>query len=223
MAISPKICIQYEADGSQITIKDDTGVYDADNTGGYGTPNNDRSDYAAVLRVFYQPYSGAKQSLLELDNSIKYDANYTNSEVSTYIIPYKTDGWYQFHYVLVPTTLASPVVGDIIYDTNVADLRQYDAGLNLVEVYDESELLDPNTYELVTVEEMRAVKLKILLSQYSQDYFACKGCTECNCEDEFWKAIKLRQDIGTTVTQFNIAKYDSQQMMEKLIKQYNIK
>lgn len=222
MAISPKICIQYEADATDILIKDDTGVYSLDNTGGYGTPNNDRADYAAVLRVYYQPFTGDKESLLSLADSIKYNASYTNGEVSQYTVPYKTDGWYKFYYVLVPTSIGAPAEGDIIYDTNVSDLRQYNSSLQLVAVYDEEELFDTNTYELVFVEEARAVKLKGKLSLLAQDFFACKKCSDCDCEEEFMKVLSLRESISSSVVRFSVSKYESQEMIEKLIKQYNV-
>lgn len=55
------------ADGTEITITDQTGVYDAStNPGGYGTPNPERTDLALFLRVFAKRYN--KTETLESTN-----------------------------------------------------------------------------------------------------------------------------------------------------------
>lgn len=222
MAISPKLCITYERDGSQITIKDETGVYTENNTGGYGTPNNNRNEYAAVLRVYYQPYDSEKKSLLSLDNSVRYGSTFLNSEESTYIVPYFKDGWYIYNYILIPTTLTAPEPGNIIYDTNSQDLRQYDDDLDLVEVFDESELLDVLLYEQVKIEEIRLIKLKIKKAIFGKDYFNCSRCKDCSCDEEFKILINIDQGISSIMNQFQIAKYEAQKMTELLLKQYKI-
>lgn len=223
MAITPKICYQYEADATDIILTDETGAYDVNlNTGGYGAPNNDRNTYAGVLRVYYQPYSGDKLSLLDLASSIRYSVSYTNTEESSWTVPYSKDGWYIFLYTLVPTSVGSPAEGTIIYDTNVDELRQYNSSLQLVEVYDESYLEDSTIYELALEEDMALVKLKNKQALIIKDYFNCAKCTDCNCSDEFMESLKIREAIGTTKNQFKVSKYESQKMTETLTKEYKI-
>lgn len=225
MAISPKICITYESNATAIYVEDETGIYDvATNTGGYGTPNGDRADYAAVLYVYYQPYEGDASTLTDPDVTgsayVDYSAGYANTQVSKFTLDYYKDGYYTFVYTLVPTSVGSPAEGTIIYSTANGDLRQYDSGLSLVPVYDLSYLESSTLYEVVIVEELGNVKLRNKYGDLDLEYFECDQCEECGCDEEWAELIYLRQGLESAKRRFYVAKLEAQRMIEKLTKKY---
>jgi len=225
MPITPKLCITYEADASSITIKDNTGAYVLNfNEAGYGAPNTERLDLAGVLQVYYQPYEGDSQLLTSLSTDIDYNNTFPNTEESSFAVAYNLDGWYTYIYTLVNTTTSpnvpAPVENLIVYNIPTSDLRQYDTSLILQPVFDVSVLSDSNIYELVQVKELLATKLRIKKNELTKDYFECKQCVECGCDEELKVIQHLDHGIRSSLSQFSIAPREAQRMIERLTKQF---
>lgn len=218
---TPKICILYEADASKITVIDETGIADVNNTGGYGTPNLDRNQYATVLQVFYNSYNSERTLINTLEDNLSFSTLFDNTEKTKHVIPYYGDGWYEFVYTLVPTTI-DPIEGNIYYDPIQEVLLQYDTVLDPVNVLDFSVLEDASIYSLVKVTEFPLAKLTIKKNELSRDYFACKKCVDCSCEEEFKNVLFIREGIQASKAMFEIAPFEAQNMVERLTKQYKI-
>lgn len=82
------------ADGTQITISDATGNYNAStNPGGYGTPNPDRSDIALFLRAFTKRFDGSDTIT---SANIVATPNDTDPVVTaSWVVEVTAQGWHQ--------------------------------------------------------------------------------------------------------------------------------
>lgn len=223
MATAPKICIQYEADGSKITITEDTGAYDADsNDGGLGAPNNDRSDLAAVLVVSYQPYEGSKNTYA---TEIDFNDTYLNTQSTVFEVDYFKDGWHEFLFVYVPTLasgIITPAENSIVYNETTERLEIYDADLALQPLEDYSLLNIPNILSLTQIDEIPAIYLKAELNQFIRDLFACRQCVDCDCKEEKDKATYLREGLYLILNNFTTSKLQAQLTLERLTKKYKL-
>lgn len=104
MALELSLSVSTEAaDGTSITIADDTGTYDVStNEGGYGSPNEERAD----LRLYMLPLKKAEDgsaTVLDVDND-------TAESVDSWEITLTSDGWHSFGVVA-----ANPYSGSTDY------------------------------------------------------------------------------------------------------------
>jgi len=223
MAIIPKICIQLEADSSKFTITDDIGETVTNfNDNGYGGVNPDRSNYAAVLLAYYQPYEGNKTQISDLEVHIDYSGTYSNAYKTVFELSYLKDGWHEFNYILVPTSI-TPVEGGIIYSDADETLMQYTPDLQLVALYDITKLLETTNYLQVKEESLYTSKLSTKKNELGREWLACTQCVECGCKEEFDILIKLRQGLEAAHSLFIVSRFESQRMIERLTKQFRIK
>lgn len=82
------------SDGTQITITDATGNYDAStNPGGYGTPNPDRSDIALFLRAYVKRFDGSDTITDTLLTDTPNDTDPT--AVASWLVDVDKQGWHQ--------------------------------------------------------------------------------------------------------------------------------
>lgn len=219
MSVSPKICIAYEADASKIIVKDQTGEYVENfNETGYGTPNLDRSAFAAVLVVDYIGYKeDNRKRLTNIEEYVDFSVTHNNDYVTRFEVPYENDGYHVFHYVLVPTSISSPEAGDIYYDENAASLLQYDDSLAVVAVFDFDKLLDTSKYALTKVEELPTVKLSSYANNLGQDYFIGDYCNNNQKDYLLMNNVKITTGIGVCKTTFNVSKLEAQRILENLL------
>lgn len=217
MAFKPDICIKYEYDASTIEIEDNTGT----DSEGYGGVNPSRNSFASILIVYYHPFDKEKELLNNITESVKYDNTYADTEKSKYVIPYHKDGWYSFHYYLIPTSVTTPEQDDIIYSTANSKLLQYDNLLNLVDVYDYTKLFDKTKYYFDTDEEFPLLKLKIKRNKLIKQYLDCKDQMDCGCDEEFKRALDIRESISSAINLFKIAPSEAQKQVEKMTKLFN--
>ena len=223
MATNPEICIKLEANSSKFTIIDETGETVVNfNDNGYGTPNPDRNSYATVLVAYYQPYEGDKSLITNLETHIDYDDSYDNSHKSSIEVPYSKDGWYEFNYILVPTSV-DPEVGSIIYSTTTNTIQEYDSNFQLVDIEDSSKLLNADLLIQTQQISLYIAKLSTKKNELSRAYFACKQCIECGCEKEYKELSYLRQGLESAVSHFLVSRFEAQLAIERLTKQYKIK
>ena len=222
MVIEPKICIEYTSDATSIKVTDNTGVFDANNDTGYGTPNEERSNLASVLLVYYQPYDDDKFLIIDPTDLARYDANYLNDEKSVWNIPYSKDGWHEFILVLVPESI-TPLEGRIIYSVSDDDLRQYNSDLNLVEVYDLSELDNEAIYPIAKEQQLALPILKTFSNQKTKDYLIESACGNCEYGQEFKESLELKEAIQSSINYFKISPFEAQKTIELLTKKYKLK
>lgn len=108
-----------------ITVEELIGEYSLSNTGGYGSPNPDKSSIALVCQVKYK--ASNKDYLITLNEAaVDYSAAYVNSDVSQWTFPLVNDGYYQIILFSLPTVEpVSPVDNDVYYDTVNSQVKKY--------------------------------------------------------------------------------------------------
>ena len=131
-----------DSTGTIFDIPDDTGAYDAvSNTGGYGAPNPERTDYGLFMFAFYRSSDGTDDSEFTLANN---DPN----SVSTVRVTAVKDGHIEVTGILVLKVVASPNEGDYRYNGG-SQLQKY-TNSAWVDVTDSDELLTaPSSANLI--------------------------------------------------------------------------
>lgn len=111
------------SDGTQITITDSTGNYDAStNPGGYGTPNPDRSDIALILRAFVKRFDDSDEITDTLLTSTPNDTDPT--VVESWVVSVTAQGWHQMDLYGLNLYSTSTLlnVDEIVWDTGTSQL-----------------------------------------------------------------------------------------------------
>lgn len=133
MAVTMSICqTATNADCTEFTITDETGLYSVTNTGGYGTPNLDRADLALYL-IGYKYEEG------EEDSEITDLINNTDPEnVTEWAIANTEDGYYYFNIMAIPVwdIAVTYAIDDLVfyqqvwYKTLIANLASEPTSVN---------------------------------------------------------------------------------------------
>lgn len=90
---------------NDITIADSTGLYDANNTGGYGTPNPDRADLKLFIKTFH-----VNSSLVE---TLLTPENYTTTTATEFTYTDISDGWKKHFLIGIDITGGVPTDEDV--------------------------------------------------------------------------------------------------------------
>ena len=223
MALILKTTIQIEDDASLIHVVDTTAEYSTTNTGGYGTPNADRNDFAGVLYADYVASSGTATEVNYTTSNVDYNATHANDYQSRFSITYGADGWYRFYYFLVSATV-SVTEGDVYYDTGDSTIKKVVSG-SPQNITDFSTLIGESSVQQVLNEQLLFSKLTIRQNQLLELFVRCQCrlCDDfsCGCEDEQSAYQKLRYLLaGTDYTFAADKKVIAQDMIEKLISIY---
>lgn len=218
MALEINLCKKIKADGTQIFIEDNTGLYnEATNPGGYGEVNPNRNIFALVFLTFYQPYNTEREQASYIGATVDYSVNHANNYSSKFTIEYLKDGWYDYNIIAVPTS----VLGEddnIYYDTTANELRQWNEETQLwVEVFNIEALLNPQLYSIAKQEALETIKLQIKLKDKRLEFISCRGCKECNCGKQLEDLIQIEQGIKSSVWAFQSSmKFEAQRSIEEL-------
>jgi hypothetical protein len=226
MALDLKFEVSFSADSSTIYIDDTTGVYTANNLGGWGTPNTDRADVALVTYIKYQPFTGVFVNLTDSANSPEVVVDFSSDTDKQFNINYYKDGWYNINLIAVPayTDALAPAnitANNIFYSTTSSRLKYYD-GSSVIEITTDTqyETLLTSSY---TQENLDAIYTRKLEIQYNclLDAYTDLLETEKEYETTEDNLIKLKFLIQATVYRFySDKKYEAQKMTENLTKQY---
>lgn len=221
MAIIPNLCYSVDKSTDYIYLTDETGVYSVNNEGGYGTPNNDRADYAGVL---YAAYTDSKSGENPIEiSSVRtfYDENYLNTEESKFTTLYKNDGWYKFVYSLIPTSNTAEN-GNIRYNVSTETLQIYE-DTEWVELTDFSLIDNPTQFPSVKLELLLFAKLKLKYNNLQELYNECTfGCSNCDCSDIQQNVLDLRIFLESASARFDSNKRNQAQIMiERLTQKFS--
>lgn len=220
MALELKYEITYNTDLDKIIITDTTGVYDVNNTTGWGAPNPSRASVALVLYAKYNNYDLPQTNLSLVNDVIRYSAGYTNDEESVFELDYVADGWYTYGMAAVPTANGAPVANDIIFDTGLSRLQIYkDAAFTDLVSADWEYLL---VADIVTVkQEITFLKLICKRNELLEELISCYQCTSCKCQDKENELLRLNIFIQGADYRFHSQKeFEAQRMVEILTKQF---
>ena len=225
MALELKYEITHSPELDILFIKDVTGVYTLNNTGGWGTPNIDRNSVALVCYVKYNPYSKPLENLSVGETAlsvIDYNATHPNTFQTTFEIAYLKDGFYTVTVVAVPTENLTPTLDDIIYDTNLQALQIWNGtGFVNLESEDWEKLVDEDKYTLVTKNELFILNLTCKRNELLEELLSCYQCTSCKCGDQEAELTRLNIFLqGADYRFFSQKEYEAQRMIEILTRQF---
>jgi hypothetical protein len=202
MALELKVNYSISNDKTKLIVTDATGVYDVNNTSGWGSPNTERNAIGLFCYVSYQPFDKA---LIDITSTqaitpvYLFDNTYLNSEVSTFEFNYTKDGWYRI--VLVALT---------------------EAEYAILEASDYESLINSELYPNVFSEDIIMVKLITQKNCQTEKYITCLECTSCKCDQIKEELLKLDALIQAADYRFHSEKqFEAQKMVETLTKQYN--
>lgn len=117
MALVQTYSISESSDGGTIYVNDTTGDYSVTNTGGYGSPNTERTDVALIILGKYKASTG--------DTDLTFAA-YDPEIVTQFSVSGLTlDGYYQFKVYTVDRYVAqSPTLNTFVYDFSANQLQR---------------------------------------------------------------------------------------------------
>jgi hypothetical protein len=224
MAVELKLEYSVNPEITQITVKEVTGQYTVNNTGGWGSPNINKNSIALVLYATYQPYDKDLINLSTLENANVYyfSSNAVNNEDTYFNIPYFKDGWYEFNVAIVNTTSNLPIENTIIFNTALNKLQIYKNNV-YVDLQDSDwELLkDSDLFNSSTLKEILLLNLIKQRNCQLEKYIECMKCTSCKCDTLKEEYIKINSIIQATDYRFHSDKpFEAQRMVEILTKQF---
>jgi len=117
----PQLKLLIDVAGDVIWIQDDTGVYDANNIGGWGDPNQERNEMALMIHAKRTDDVDVVSTLLS--DQIVWNAGLANTDVSEFQITLDQDGIYNIYLFVFPVTTdgiddlegTTIVSGDIVF------------------------------------------------------------------------------------------------------------
>jgi hypothetical protein len=223
MALDLKIESSVLADGSKLLFKDITAQYSALNTGGYGTPNQDRSDIALVFYATKVPFTGEPSIVSTSTSFVDYNPLHTNSYQTVFELPYGklSDGWYRYYFVALQTENNSPNPDDIIYNplTEQIEIFNGDEWIQLEEADFDKLINESDPY--VFDEELYFLNLIHKFNCLMEQYFTCIQCSTCNCEKQFREIQKLKLLMQSMDYLFNSEKqFEAVKILEKGNKEF---
>lgn len=205
-----------------ISVQDQTGVYTANNLGGWGAPNTTRSSAALVSYLRFQPFDGHEVNLsfLNPNSNIRYDETYVNSEVSIFNYPYYKDGWYKSSLIIAPLENLGPLENDIIYDVALSKLVIFKGGVwvDLLNT-DWDYLLNVEKYTSLSTEDILMPLLVLNRNTLTEAFIDCLACSSCKCNDKQEELVQLNLFMQAADYRFYSGKpFEAQKMVEKMHK-----
>lgn len=131
MALEPKFKLLDDVAGDVIFVEDDTGVYEANNTGGWGDPNQERNELALLVYAERLTDEGNVIAPLVTDQVV-WNAGLANNDVSSFQITVPdTDGIFDIYMFAIKVSTdgindleSNPLEdGDIVFYENQVQER----------------------------------------------------------------------------------------------------
>lgn len=121
MALSQSFSTSENTLGTIIYVDDDTGLYTINTTGGYGSPNTERTDLALIAFLEYKASTGdVVQTIQTYDPEVVTQFEWQG-------ISANSNGWYQatIYTFNKKTGAETPSTGDYVYDFTADELQRW--------------------------------------------------------------------------------------------------
>lgn len=229
MALEVKIALQVDKTGDRFYVQDATGVYTANNIGGWGDPNQERDELALVVYANRITEEGTLDSVI-ITQQEEWAENLVNSDETEFQVAIDQDGVYNIY--LFAIKVSTDAINDL--ESNVleeGDIYLYNS--SVYQIQDASAVeLEPSDYpeKMVGNEDISQAYCQeiwfpnIAISSI-KEYRKYMDARRENCEDfmdDFHAYMRLEADIRGTerLFRFNLP-IEARETLETLNNQYD--
>lgn len=227
MALIPKPDWSVPVSGQSIFVKDKTGVYAADNPGGWGDPNPDINESCVFAAVVRQASTGI-ELLLPKSNDLVYDPLAENTKETSFEFGYRNDGDHVFYVGRLPVSddgmnfiNAGGPIAEGAFFYWAGGVWQIVEGVAVEKQI--SDLLGNPTVEQGSCSDIIVAQLAIQKQLLYKDYRKNREPNPDDAEPIFQELLKLREDIqGAVYAYYSGLKIEAQDQIESSLDKYQL-